>query len=144
MTKRRSVSRTRVVSATPRAIFDLLTDPSKHPLIDGSGTVKGSRTDAPTRLSPGATFGMNMKLGVPYPIENTVVEFEEDHLIAWRHLGGHRWRYELEPVDGGTKVTETFDWSTAKSPAALELLRIPQRNTRSIEQTLDRLAAHFA
>lgn len=144
MTKRRSVSRTRVVSATPRAIFDLLADPSKHPLIDGSGTVKGSRTDAPTRLSSGATFGMNMKLGVPYPIENTVVEFEEDSLIAWRHLGGHRWRYELEPVDGGTKVTETFDWSTAKSPAALEVLRIPQRNTRSIEKTLDRLAAHFA
>lgn len=144
MTKRRSVSRTRVVSATPRAIFDLLTDPSKHPLIDGSGTVKGSRTDAPARLGLGATFGMNMKLGVPYPIENTVVEFEEDRLVAWRHLGGHRWRYELEPVDGGTKVTETFDWSTAKSPAALELLRVPQRNTRSIEKTLDRLAAHFA
>ncbi len=85
-----------------------------------------------------------MRWGVPYPIENTVVEFEEGHLIAWRHLGGHRWRYELEPVEGGTKVTETFDWSTSKSPAALELLRIPQRNTASIEKTLDRLAARFA
>ena len=144
MTKRRSVSRTRIVSAPPRAIFDLLADPSKHPLIDGSGTVKGSRTDAPSRLALGATFGMDMKWGVPYPIENTVVEFEEDHLIAWRHLGGHRWRYELEPVEGGSKVTETFDWSTSKSPAALELLRIPQRNTASIEKTLDRLAARFA
>ncbi len=144
MTKRRSVSRSRIVSAPPSAIFDLLAEPSKHPLIDGSGTVKGSRTDAPVRLSLGATFGMNMKLGVPYPIENTVVEFEGDRLIAWRHLGGHRWRYELEPVDGGTKVTETFDWSTSKSPAALELLRVPQRNTASIEKTLDRLAARFA
>lgn len=85
-----------------------------------------------------------MKLGVPYPIENTVVEFEEDRLIAWRHFGGHRWRYELEPVDGGTKVTETFDWSTSKLPAVLEILRVPRRNTASIEKTLDRLAAHFA
>ena len=144
MTKRRIVSRIRIVSAAPRAIFDLLADPSKHQLIDGSGTVKGSRTDAPSRLALGATFGMDMKWGVPYPIENTVVEFEEDHLIAWRHLGGHRWRYELEPVEGGSKVTETFDWSTSKSPAALELLRIPQRNTASIEKTLDRLAARFA
>ena len=144
MTKRRIVSRTRIVSAAPRAIFDLLADPSKHQLIDGSGTVKGSRTDAPTRLTLGAKFGMNMKLGVPYPIENTVVEFDEDRVIAWRHFGGHRWRYELEPVDGGTKVTETFDWSTSKSPAALELLRVPQRNTASIDKTLDRLAARFA
>ncbi len=144
MTKRRSVSRTRIVSAPPRVIFDLLADPSKHALIDGSGTVKGSRTGAPLRLALGATFGMDMKFGVPYPIENTVVEFEGDHVIAWRHFGGHRWRYELEPVDGGTKVTETFDWSTSKSPAALELLRVPQRNTTSIEKTLDRLAALFA
>ncbi len=144
MTKRRSVSRTRIVSAPPKAIFDLLADPSKHQSFDGSGTVKGSRADAPSRLALGATFGMDMKLGVPYPIENTVVEFEEDHLIAWRHFGGHRWRYELQPVDGGTKVTETFDWSTSKSPAALELLRVPQRNTKAIEKTLDRLSSRFA
>lgn len=143
MTKRRSVSRTRIVSAPAAAVFDLLADPSKHPLIDGSGTVKGPRTTAPIRLSLGATFGMDMKLGVPYPIENTVVEFEENRLLAWRHFGGHRWRYELETVDGGTKVTETFDWSTSKSPRALELFRAPQRNAKSIEKTLDRLAAHF-
>lgn len=144
MTKLRSVSRSRIVSAPPKAIFDLLVDPSKHPLIDGSGTVKASQTDAPSRLALGSTFGMKMKLGVPYPIENTVVEFEEDRLIAWRHFGGHRWRYELESVDGGTKVTETFDWSTSKSPAVLEILRVPRRNTASIEKTLDRLAARFA
>jgi uncharacterized protein YndB with AHSA1/START domain len=144
MTKRRSIARTRIVSASPEAVFDLLADPSKHALIDGSGTVKGSRANAPQRLSMGATFGMDMKLGVPYPIQNTVVEFEADRLIAWRHVGGHRWRYQLEPVDGGTKVTETFDWSTAKSPFMLELMRAPKRNTKAIEKTLDRLAAHFA
>lgn len=144
MSKRRSVSRTRIVSAPAAAVFDLLADPSNHPLIDGSGTVKGTRSEAPMRLTLGTTFGMKMKLGVPYPIENTVVEFEENRLIAWRHMGGHRWRYELEPVDDGTKVTETFDWSTSKAPFALELARAPQRNTKSIEKTLDRLAAHFA
>lgn len=144
MTKRRSVSRTRFVTASPEAVFGLLADPSKHELIDGSGTVRGSRSNAPSRLSLGATFGMDMKLGVPYRIENTVVAFEENRLLSWRHFGGHRWSYELEPVDGGTKVTETFDWSTSRSPAVLELLRAPQRNARSIEKTLGRLAAHFA
>jgi Polyketide cyclase / dehydrase and lipid transport len=144
MAKVRSVSRSRVVSATADAVFDLLADPSQHPLIDGSGTVKAVRSDAPTRLSMGSTFGMNMKLGAPYKIENTVMEFEENRLIAWRHFGGHRWRYELEPVDGGTKVTETFDWSTSKSPFMLELMQAPKRNTKAIEKTLERLAARFA
>lgn len=144
MTKRRSVSRTRVISADSAAVFALLADPSKHALIDGSGTVKGARPGVPERLSMGATFGMNMKIGTPYRIENTVVEFEENALIAWRHFGGHRWRYELEAVDGGTRVTETFDWSTSKGPLLLELAGVPKRNTKAIEKTLDRLAAHFA
>ena len=144
MTKRRTVSRTRVIGASAADVFDLLADPTKHSMIDGSGTVKGSRPGVPTRLSLGATFGMDMKLGAPYRIENTVVEFEDNRTIAWRHFGGHRWKYELEPVDGGTKVTETFDWSTSKGPLLLEFAGAPKRNTRAIEKTLDRLAAHFA
>jgi hypothetical protein len=86
---------------------------------------------------------MAMKLRVPYGITNEVVEFEEGRLIAWRHFGGHRWRWELEPVEGGTKVTETFDWSTSRSPVALEVMRIPARNRRAIEATLERLEAHL-
>ena len=144
MTKRRTVSRTRVISAEPAAIFDLLADPSKHSSIDGSGTVKGARPSGPERLSMGATFGMDMKLGAPYRIVNTVVEFDENTSIAWRHIGGHRWRYDLEAVAGGTSVTETFDWSTSKAPLLLELGGAPKRNTKAIEKTLDNLAAMFA
>jgi hypothetical protein len=70
----------------------------------------------PEPLRLGTKFGMNMKIGVPYLITNTVVEYEQDRLIAWRHWGRHRWRYELEPVEGGTEVTESFDWSTALCP----------------------------
>jgi hypothetical protein len=75
---------------------------------------------------------------------NTVVEFEENRRIGWRHVGGHVWRYELEPVEGGTKVTESFDMTTAKSPLLLRLLRAPQRNRESIRATLERLAAVVA
>lgn len=139
----RSVSRSVTVSATPAEVFDVLADPRRHPEIDGSGTVKG-RVRGPARLSRGARFGMRMHLVVPYLITNTVVEFEPDRRIAWRHLGRHVWRYELEPYDGGTRVTETFDWSRAVSPQALELARIPARNARSIENTLARLQARFA
>ena len=136
----RSLSRSTVVAAPPEAVFDLLADPARHPDLDGSGTVKG-RLRGPRRLSPGARFGMRMHLLAPYVITNTVVEFEEGRRLAWRHFGRHVWRYELEPVAGGTRVTETFDWSRALSPRVLELLDIPQRNARSIEATLPRLKA---
>ena len=72
--ERRSV----IVDASPDQIFDLLADPSRHSEIDGSGTVRGSRTSAPQRLGPGAKFGMDMKFGVPYRMTNTVVDFEEN------------------------------------------------------------------
>ncbi|HMF03426.1 MAG TPA: SRPBCC family protein, partial [Acidimicrobiia bacterium] len=89
----RKVSVQRVIAAPPEKIFDVLADPSQHPAIDGSGMVKHTRGEEPERLSLGAKFGMSMRLGIPYNITNTVVEFDDNRLIAWRHFGGHRWRY---------------------------------------------------
>ena len=140
----RSVSRSVTVPASPEEVFALLADPRRHAEIDGSGTVKG-RLRGPQRLSSGARFGMRMRLVVPYVITNTVVEFEEGRRIAWRHFGRHVWRYQLEPAPGGgTVVTESFDWSRALSPKALELAGVPAMNTRSIERTLARLQERFA
>lgn len=132
------------VAATPQQIFDLLADPSRHQSIDGSGTVRDALSSAPQRLSLGSKFGMKMRLGLPYRITNEVVEFDEPSVIAWRHFGGHIWRYRLEEVEGGTMVTEEFDWRRAKSPPMLRATRTPERNRKAIEATLDRLAALFA
>lgn len=137
--KERQVVVERLVEAPAQRIFDVLADPAKHPDIDGSGTVKGVKGEAP-RLSMGTRFGMEMKIGLPYSIENTVVEFEEGRRIAWRHVGGQRWRYELAPVDGGTLVRETFDYRQAVSPLAIELAGFARRNRRGMERTLERLA----
>lgn len=140
MASNRAVSVTRVIPAPAEVIFDILADPARHPEIDGSGTVVKARGNVP-RLSLGARFGMDMKLGVPYRLTNTVVDFEEGRRIAWRHFGGHTWRYDLEPTDAGTAVTETFDWSTAKAPKLLELAGFPKRHPPAMEKTLERLEA---
>jgi len=134
------VSVNRVIAAPPEVIFAVLDNPAKHPLIDGSGTVKASRAgDGDRHLTLGDRFGMDMKIVVPYRMQNTVVEYEKDRLIAWQHFGKHRWRYELEPVEGGTRVTETFDWSTALSAKFIELMKYPSKHVPAMERTLERL-----
>src|SRR5262249_22403911 len=140
----RKVSVERVIAAPPEKIFDVLADPSQHPVIDGSGTVKHTRGQEPDRLSLGAKFGMSMRIGVPYVITNTVVEFDENRLIAWRHVGGHRWRYELETVGAKTRVRETYDWSTAILPTRIFIAKSgwPTRTEEAMTRTLERLDAH--
>jgi uncharacterized protein YndB with AHSA1/START domain len=136
----RQVSVSRTIAAEPAVVFDVLVDPTKHPVIDGSGTVRQPRGN-PERLELGSRFTMGMRMGLPYVIRNTVVEFEPERLIAWRHWGGHRWRYRLEPVEGGTRVTETFDWSTAGLPKGIELLGYPDKHPPAMRRTLARLDA---
>jgi hypothetical protein len=137
------VSVERVISATPEQIFELLADPRNHSAFDGSGTVKAANDAAPTRLSLGAKFGMDMKMGPSYKIQNEVVEFEENRRIAWQHFGGHIWRYILEPVDGGTKVVEQFDYNGSKSVLILKLRGSMRSNEKFMTKTLENIEKHF-
>jgi hypothetical protein len=138
------VSRSTVVPASADKIFDVLADARRHREFDGSGSVRDAFVNAPERLSLGAKFGMKMRIVVPYSMTNTVVEFEEGRRIGWRHVGGHVWRYILEPVDGGTKVTEEFDWSTNRAPLMLKVMNAQKNNAVAIDKTLGRLAAMFS
>lgn len=134
------ISVERVIDAPPERIFEVLVDPGMHPVIDGSTTVRRPLPGNPERLAEGAKFGMAMKIGMPYRIRNTVVEFEEGRRIAWRHLFHHRWRYELEPTEGGTRVTETFDFGASWAPRAYyRLFRFPEKNREGMVKTLERL-----
>ena len=143
-TKTKIVSVERFMSAAPGLIFEVLADPRQHSKIDGSGSVKAARVSAPPRLSLDAKFTMEMKIGFPYKMTNTVVEFEENRRIAWRHLGGHIWRYILEPVDGGTKVVEQFDYNGSKSVLILKLRGSMKSNEKFMTKTLENLEKHFA
>ena len=139
----------KTIPAAPDAIFDLLADASRHPEIDGSGTVKQAKPDAPRRLSLGATFGMSMKMGIGYSMESTVIEFEDNRRIAWqsrppgflgRFAAGRIWRYELDPVEGGTRVRESWDLSQDHQRRLLKLGGLPDKTRLSMEKTLDRIA----
>jgi hypothetical protein len=143
------VSVDKVIKAPPAALFAIVADATRHPEIDGSGQLVKAKDGAAHQLSLGSTFGMSMKMGLPYSMSNTVVEFEQDRRIAWqtvqsgflgRYLGGRIWRYEFEPVDGGTKVTESWDLSEDKQAFFLKHPKVSQNAAASMSKTLDRLA----
>ncbi len=133
------VSESRTIAADRQRLFDIVADPAMHPKIDGSGSVQATRPGGPQRLSAGATFGMDMKMGASYKIMNTVTEFEEGERIAWRHFNGHVWRYLFEPAgDGATKVTEQWDARPAWNRIFLRLV-FARRTKNGIHHTLERL-----
>jgi uncharacterized protein YndB with AHSA1/START domain len=126
------ISASRVIDADAQELFDLVADPSMHAVFDGSGSVRSVRGGS-RKLGPGDRFTTNMRIGVPYLISNKVVEYEEGRRIAWAHIGGWRWRYEFEPVDGGTLVTETFGGrlalETAPGEGARFVATLPWRDS---------------
>lgn len=149
MTNRDRVSVERLVPAPAERIFDLLVDPARHLDIDGSGTVVRARSGG-RRLALGDSFGMDMRLGAKYSTRNEVVELVENERIAWRTLApfplsllftGRTWRYELEPVDGGTLVRETWDISTEAWPGRPAVRRMAGTTRRNMERTLARIEA---
>jgi uncharacterized protein YndB with AHSA1/START domain len=143
------VSVERVIAAPAAAIFRVIADASRHPEIDGSGAVVRAKPGAPEQLALGSVFGMSMKMGVPYVMSNTVIEFEPDRRIAWktvfsgflgRFVGGRIWRYELEPTDGGTLVRESWDISQDKQSTFLRRGKVPTATAQSMTKTLENLA----
>jgi uncharacterized protein YndB with AHSA1/START domain len=143
------VSVERVIAAPAAALFAVVADANRHPDIDGSGTVIRTTSGAAAPLTLGSTFGMSMKRGLPYSMSNTVIEFEPDRRIAWqtvfsgffgRYIGGRIWRYEFEPMDGGTLVRETWDISQDKQGRFLKLGKLSTQTAESMTMSLQHLA----
>lgn len=136
----KTLSASITIDAPPAEVFAIVADTAMHPVIDGSGTVRGTTGEGKVLTRRGDRFGMSMRMGLPYLIRNRVVEFEEDRRIAWRHPGLHRWRYSFEATpDGTTLVTETFDWSQAPLGVLYGALGFLDGHRKAIPRTLERL-----
>lgn len=149
------VTASRAIPAPADDIFALLSDPRRHQLLDGSGTVRGC-AEAPESLDVGAAFTMQMRLGgFSYRSRNEVVEFDPPRRIAWRTephgrllrliFGGQTWRFTIE--DGGDEsvVAESWDPTTIdRSTLATRMMRFSDANREGMQATLGRLHDYFA
>ena len=139
----------RLIPAPPEPIFELLVHPERHRDIDGSGAVRRSK-GASQRIALGSRFAMSMRMGVPYSMMNTVIDFEENRRVAWqttgpgavgRRVGGRIWRYELEPVEGGTVVRESWDISKESRLTRGMVRRGAGKTRENMATTLARIEA---
>lgn len=122
---------TRVIAATPEAIFSVLTDPQGHVDIDSSGMLQSATGERVTAAGDSFVVHMDREaLGdIPemgeYDVTVTIADLDPDRSISWTILGrirpqiGHTYGYRLEPADPAadgsprTLVTSVYDWSQA-------------------------------
>lgn len=153
MTEQTKQTAERTIDAPAQDIFEILSNPERHPEIDGSGMVRSDyKTD---RISgTGQMFTMNQfwdKMGGEYKTDNYVVGFDENKLLAWKTAPageeppGWQWVWELESTGSDeTRVSVTYDWSAVTDKEVLKHLHFPTVSKESLEDTLNRLAAAVA
>jgi uncharacterized protein YndB with AHSA1/START domain len=138
----RVVSASREIAAGADTIFELIADPAQQPRWDGNDNLR--RADTGQRVcAVGDVFTMTLRRhGIR---ENTVVEFDEGRVIAWRpnvpgrKPPGHLWRWELDPIDKDrTRVTHTYDWTELTDRSRFPRARAT--TTERLAASLERLA----
>ena len=112
----------RLIPADAAAIFAILRDPQGHVDIDAAGMLMDATGEPATAVGDEFVVHMDREALNDFPLGKydvtvQIVTYEQDREIAWTILGaiqppiGHVYGYRLEPVDGGTRVVQYYDWS---------------------------------
>jgi hypothetical protein len=135
------------ISASCADVYALITDlPTMAALAEETNAMEWTRGDA---ARPGAVFkGRNANGGKSWTTKCTVTDAEPGRVFAFDVKSAivpvAHWRYEIEPVDGGCRVTEkTWDrrpgWFLAPARMATGVSDRTSENAKNIERTLQRL-----
>ncbi|HEU4598665.1 MAG TPA: SRPBCC family protein [Solirubrobacterales bacterium] len=97
----------RQVAAPPEVVFDVLTDHRRYPEITALRRAELEREGEP---APNGVGAIRVLTVAGPPMREEVLTYERPHRFAYKVLSGlpvrdHVGTVELEPSDGGTKVT---------------------------------------
>ncbi|MEE3853120.1 polyketide cyclase [Gordonia sp. LSe1-13] len=140
MTERFEVAR--LIAADRAEIFALLRSPAGHVAIDSSGMLQSA--DGPAVTAVGDEFVVHMDreslndrpMG-KYDVRVIITAYVEGDVIEWTVAGmgypplEHRYGYQLESVDGGTRVTSYYDWSRVHNKLRGVFPIIPEAGIRA-------------
>ena len=148
-----NATRSIVVTAPPEVLYDFIAD------MPAMGEISPQCTGGEWESGPGGVgtvfIGANQAGDVQWQTRVQVVVADRPREFAWQSHGQiqwaaepvSRWGYTFEPVDGGTRVEET--WQVLRSYELLERLDAPIRDTipammqQGMEETLRSLQARF-
>ena len=147
----------RPIAASPAAIFEVLASPAGHVAIDASGMLMSAGGDPVGAVGDRFTVQMDREALQDFPlgeyeVDVVITRFEQDRSIAWgiesallQPSIGHVYGYDLEPIDGGTMVTSTYDWTDIHPDweAAVDAI-FPVVSETNLRATLGILARHVA
>ncbi len=147
------VTVSRTIDASTSDVFDVLTNPHRHPELDGSGFVRSLERGDRIEKS-GQQFRMNMTgdhMGGEYQTDNVVTGFVPNQLIAWRTAPagqeppGWEWLWELQDQGSdATEVTLSYDWSDVTDQELLKKISFPLVSESQLEDSLGKLAEAVA
>lgn len=141
--EQRIVSAVGSTKAPAEVLFELIADPAQQPRWDGNDNLAEAAADQRVR-AVGDVFRMTLTKNAAVRL-NRVVEFEEGRRIAWKPAPegepepGQLWRWELSPVEGGTLVRHTYDWTELEDPKRQERARAT--TAENLQASIDRLTA---
>lgn len=144
------------IAAPADKIFQIVSHPTGHVEVDGSGMLQAS-PDARQLSAIGDTFDMDMDrepLGdIPemgkYKVRNTVTRIIPDRLFEWAVAGidrpqiGHVYGWQIEPVsETECEVTNYCDWTniSEESRTRREWPVVPLRMLEKSVENLRRIA----
>jgi uncharacterized protein YndB with AHSA1/START domain len=132
-----------VIGETPERLYEVVSDLTRM----GEWTAECERvewTDGSTGVREGATFVGHNRGGprkmIRWSRRGRVLKADPGREFAFATEEGGRegtvWRYRFEPVDGGTRVTESYE--VHKIPVWARILDVPTNRHREIQENMQR------
>jgi uncharacterized protein YndB with AHSA1/START domain len=132
------------IAATPEQLWDWVADPTRHPTLAGSGEPQSIQMVDGQQPGLGACFEAQQKMFglLRYVSRSEIVIYEPYRHFRFVVGGLSVWEFQLEPADGGTRVTHRH---RLEPPAAMRLLvpivkRRARQNADNMARTLQNLA----
>ena len=140
-----------VIDRDPATVFALISDVTRTGewspecvggrwVGDATGPVVGAKFEGDNALVIG---GMTLKRWTTTSEVTACVPGERFAFVAEEYT---TWRYELEPVGSGTRVTESFDFTAASATQRFlyeTVVRRPASMVKGMQKTLDRMKSHL-
>ena len=100
------------IDAPPEQVFAIVGDLATSAEWAGSGQVKSITKTSGGPVGVGTTYRANERIVLPITSISEIVAYEPNELIMWTSVPTavkksppHRWMFQLEPEDGGTRLS---------------------------------------